>query len=209
MNDITIRHTALPDIPYLYEICLKTGDAGKDASALFYDPYLIGQYYAAPYLIYPEGICFVAEYKHRPQGYILAAPDTLAFYQWLEEIWLPPLRKQYPRPFTHEILRSKKEEKILETIHRSHVSADEKELCLIKDYPAHLHIDMLPAIQGKGMGRALMNTLCKELAQQHIPGVHLGVANNNPNAIAFYRKTGFSVYSEEEWGYVMTLITQQ
>jgi hypothetical protein len=61
MNDTIIRRAALSDLPYLYEICLKTGDAGKDASALFNDPYLMGQYYATPYLLFPAGICFVVE----------------------------------------------------------------------------------------------------------------------------------------------------
>jgi hypothetical protein len=96
---ITIRRAVLSDIPYLYEICLKTGDSSKDATPLFSDPYTIGQYYSAPYLIYPNGICFVAECEYRPQGYIIAVPDTVAFGQWMEEQWLPPIRKRYPETF--------------------------------------------------------------------------------------------------------------
>jgi hypothetical protein len=40
MDKIIIRKAVLSDIPYLYDICLKTGDKGNDASALFYDPYI-------------------------------------------------------------------------------------------------------------------------------------------------------------------------
>jgi hypothetical protein len=90
---INIRRAVLSDLPYFYEICLKTGDGGKDASALFFDQYLLGHYYAAPYLVYRSGICFVAEYEYRLQGYIAAVPDTALFQQWMEEQWLPPLRK--------------------------------------------------------------------------------------------------------------------
>ena len=200
MNDVAIRRAVVSDIPYLYEICLKTGDAGNDASALFYDPYLIGQYYAAPYLLYPNGVCFVAEHEYRPQGYIIAVPDTLTFNHWLEEVWLPPLRERYPQPFPSEMIRSEDEGRILAFIHNSR---DMSEKPWYKDYPAHLHIDLLPSLQGKGMGRALMNTLCEDLARMGIPGVHLGVGVKNENAVAFYRKIGFSTLQEETWGFVM------
>jgi ribosomal protein S18 acetylase RimI-like enzyme len=53
------------------------------------------------------------------------------------------------------------------------------------------------------MGRALINKLCEELAQLGIPGVHLGVDKKNQNAVAFYKKVGFSVLHEENWGSIM------
>jgi GNAT superfamily N-acetyltransferase len=181
---------------------LKTGDKGKDALALFNDPYVIGQYYAAPYLLYPKGVCFVVEYEYRPQGYIIAA-DTADFSRWMEEVWLPPLRERYPRPFPPKIICSESEEKIVKTIHKSCLPLDDEEKLLCKDYPAHLHIDLLPGLQGKGMGRALINKLCEELAQMGIPGVSLGVDKENKNAAAFYLKVGFSVLHEEKWGSIM------
>ena len=193
-----IRTMALFDIPYLYEICLKTGDTGKDASDFFSDPYLIGHYYVAPYLLYPEGICFVVEYEYRPQGYIVAVPDTVIFRQWMEEQWLPPLRRRYPQPFP--LSRSDKEELIIALIHKQHFPIDRTWLA---DYPAHLHIDLLPAIQRKGQGRILMDSLFTELARRGAPGLHLQVGSTNPGAIAFYREMGFSVLDEQEWGCIM------
>ena len=203
MSDTIIRRATLSDIPYVYEICLKTGDAGKDASALYNDPYIIGQYYAAPYLVFPAGICFIAEHERRPQGYIIAAPDTGDFNRWMEEVWLPPLRKRYPQPFPPEMIRSASEERILNSFHKRHFPVDADDQLLLKDYPAHLHIDLLPSLQGKGMGRALINVLCEELARRGIPGVQLGVGAKNSGAIAFYQKIGFSVLQEEDWGLVM------
>jgi len=203
MEEITIRRAVLSDLPYLYEICLKTGNEGKDATELFFDPYVIGNYYAAPYLLFPEGICFVAEYQFRPQGYIIAAPDTSAFRQWMEEQWLPPIRKRCPSPFSPSIIRTEKERQILELIHKKHFPIETAAQPWITDYPAHLHIDLLPSLQGKGAGRALMNALFAELEKQKVPGLHLGVGASNTGAIAFYRKMGFSVLSEQEWGFTM------
>lgn len=203
MKSIYTRRTVLSDIPYVYEICLKTGDDGKDASDLLYNPYLMGHYYAAPYLAYRDGVCFVAEYEYRPQGYIVAVPDTEAFNRWLETVWLPPLRERYSRPFPPEIIRSPREERILETIHRNHISPDTDAQSVLKNYPAHLHIDLLPSLQGKGMGRILMNNLCDELRGRRVKGLHLGVGKNNAGAIAFYQKLGFTILEEKEWGCMM------
>jgi ribosomal protein S18 acetylase RimI-like enzyme len=203
MHDPAIRRATLSDIPYLYEICLKTANAGKDASTIYNDPYVVGQYYAAPYLIFPSGICFVAEYEYRPQGYIVAAPDTIAFNRWMEEAWLPPLRERYPHPIPPEIIRSEDEQNILTFFHRCLHPTYTDDKPWFKHFPAHLHIDLLPGLQGKGCGRALMNTLCEELARLQVPGVHLGVSIKNQGAIAFYQKVGFSILQEEQWGLVM------
>jgi len=196
-----VRRAVLSDLPYLYEICLKTGDESRDASALFYDQYLIGHYYAAPYLIYEAGICFVVEYEYRPQGYILAVPDTAAFNRWMEEEWLPPLRTRYRRPFPPA--KSEKENEIIGFIHKRHFPINTAGQALLADYPAHLHIDLLPRIQGKGRGRVLIDTLFNELARKGVSGLHLGVGSANSGAIAFYRKTGFSVLKEHDWGLTM------
>jgi len=201
LEKINIRRAVLSDLPYFYDICLKTGDEGRDASSLFSDPYLLGHYYAAPYLAFQAGICFVAEYEYRPQGYIVAVPDTVAFKQGMEEYWLPPLRKRYPRPFPPA--RSEKEKEIIDHIHERKFPVDIAEQPWLADYPAHLHIDLLPCLQGKGHGRILIDTLFNELAQKGVPGLHLGVGSSNQGAIAFYKKMGFSVLEEREWGLTM------
>ena len=206
MEEVTIRKAVLSDIPYLYEICLKTGNSGKDATDIYFNPYLIGSFYAAPYLLFPDGICFIAESDYRPQGYIIAAPDTTTFNKWMEEQWLPPLRKRYPLPFPPEKISSEKEKNLIETLHKRQFPADTAGMYTddwLNDYPAHLHIDLLPCLQGKGMGRKLMDTLFAELKQRGIPGIHLGVGSSNTGAIEFYKKLGFSVLQEQTWGFTM------
>jgi len=199
LGQITIRRAVLSDLPYFYEICLKTGNEGGDASALFSDPYLIGHYYAAPYLIFESGICFAAEYEYRPQGYIIAVPDTASFKEWMEKQWLPPIRELYRKPFPI----SEKEKEIIELIHDRKFPIDSAEQPWLTDYPAHLHIDILPCIQGKGYGRVLIDTLFDELARKGVPGLHLGVGSSNQSAIAFYKKMGFTVLKDHDWGLTM------
>ncbi len=192
---VSIRPAHGSDLPYLYEICLKTGFSGADAEELFDDPHMIGQYYAAPYLFFEPELCFVAEEGSLPRGYILCASDTARFIPWFEGEWLPPLRKRYAEDYP---ARSDFERQILATIRRP-LEPDP----FAAEYPAHLHIDLLPVLQGKGCGRALVDTLVAALRARGVPGLHLGVGAANVNAIAFYRKLGFAVLKEEGWGLVM------
>jgi ribosomal protein S18 acetylase RimI-like enzyme len=197
MGEINIRRAAGSDIPYLYKICLETGASGKDATADFSDPWLIGQYYAAPYLFYPDALAFAAEEAALPQGYILSAPDSAAFYHWMETVWLHPLRVRYGKAFAEKSSTTSREKEIawlINTDQHSMISPYETE------YPAHLHIDLLPGLQGKGAGRRLINTLFDELRRRKVPGLHLGVAKDNEGAIAFYKKMNFSVLEEHQWG---------
>ena len=208
MKEPFIRRAVLPDLPYLYEICLKTGDSGKDATHLYNDPYIVGQYFSAPYLLFPDGIVFVVEYECRPQGYIVSAPNTEAYRQWMEEVWLPPLRTRYPQPYEPELIRSERESWLLGLIHKKHLPIDTAAEPWFKDYPAHLHIDLLPRIQGKGLGRGLMNQLFAELKRQGVPGIQLGVSKLNTGAVAFYNKIGFSVLLEREQGFTVGKLMQ-
>jgi GNAT superfamily N-acetyltransferase len=202
MGTVYVRGAEFSDIPYFYEICLKTGDAGKDASGLFYDPYMIGQYYAAPYLFFERDLCFLAELDGIPQGYIIGASNTSRFDTWLEKEWLPPLRNRYGN-YPAEKIKTDTEKKVISLFYKKRDLSEKTEDTVYKNYPAHLHIDLLPSLQGKGTGKALMETLCAALVKKNIPGVHLGVGGTNTGAIAFYKKLGFSVLEEEDWGLVL------
>jgi ribosomal protein S18 acetylase RimI-like enzyme len=196
---ISIRNIHGSDIPYLYSICLQTGENGNDASGLFRDPWLLGQYYVAPYVFYDSSTCFVLTDDNIPCGYIVSAADTRAFNHWLQSAWLPPLRLRYPEPYPAERAQSPTEAKIVTLLHQ----APDPEPAWLPEYPAHLHIDLLSCVQGKGYGRILIERLCAELCGQNVPGLHLGVSQHNTGAITFYGKMGFSVLQNEAWGFIL------
>ncbi len=208
---LLIRPAVQSDIPYLYRICLETADNGKDASTLFLDPWLLGQYYAAPYLFHDISLCFIAEEGFVPKGYILGTDDTTSFNRWFDTEWLPSLRRRYPLPelgsapvtTTPPVFRSETERSLIASLLNSPNTPDPALNPWITSYPAHLHIDLLPDLQGKGCGRMLLETLLAALATRGCPGIHLGVSGTNTGAIAFYKKMGFSILEEEEWGLIM------
>lgn len=178
-----IRPYGADDLDALYEICLRTGAAGGDATALVDDPLLFGHLYAAPYgVLEPEHALVVDDGAGRAVGYVVGALDTVAFESRCEELWWPALRDRYPvRPEGTSL-----DDLLIELLHHR-TPSDEG---LLATHPSHLHIDLLPEVQGLGFGRRLLDSVFEVLRRDGSPGVHWGVSTLNQRAIAFYRHVG-------------------
>ena len=141
----------------------------------------------------PDGnsmsLAFVAEDRAGVGGYIVAALDSRAFGQRLESDWWPALRTSYPEPTPGVAEQlSLPERRALGNIHHPWDRHD----ALSGHYPSHLHIDLLPRLQGRGLGRQLIATLTSALRHQGSPGVHLLAGRANQRAAGFYRHVGFT-----------------
>jgi ribosomal protein S18 acetylase RimI-like enzyme len=58
-------------------------------------------------------------------------------------------------------------------------------------YPSHLHLNLLPAGRGLGLGRRLLDGWLARLRQHGSPGVHLSTFAENTGALRFFRACGF------------------
>lgn len=183
------------DLAAVYHVCLATGDSGADATGLYADPNLLGHLYAGPYACLESEHAFVLRDGDGVQGYVVGARDTAAFEERCERRWWPPLRAMYPA----DAPRPERDAALVRKLHeRSRTSPE-----LVAAYPSHLHIDLLPAAQGRGLGRTAMETLLASLAAAGSPGVHLGVGKRNVRAIGFYARVGFERVIEEERALIM------
>jgi ribosomal protein S18 acetylase RimI-like enzyme len=203
-EDVRLRPCRLDDLDDLYRICLLTADDGDDGTALFHDPRLVGDVFAAPYAIFEPSLATVAEDDAGVAGYILGAADTVAFDEQLEQDWLPDLRRRYPAPSPDGGELSHQELRALTRIHHPEVYIPDPEF--VRSYPAHLHIDLLPRLQGRGVGRRLVETLTASLRAQGCVGLHLNVGLDNHRAVGFYKRVGFTeVPAEGRHVFVMDL----
>jgi len=174
-----IRPYRASDLDRLYEICLRTGAAGQDATALVIDSRLFGELYAAPYgVLEPEHAVVVDDGSGTAVGYALAALDTRPFEARCESEWWPDLRERHPVGSGGNGL----DQLLITMLHHPHLADDD----VVASYPSHLHIDLLPEAQGAGWGRRLMEHLQDALRADGSPGVHLGVSTRNERAVAFY-----------------------
>jgi ribosomal protein S18 acetylase RimI-like enzyme len=187
-SPVQIRGYRAGDLRDLYRICLETGDSGADATGLYRDPDLLGHVHAAPYGVLEPSLAFVAEDPTGVGGYCLAALDTRAFEEQLEQEWWPPLRLRYADPEVAERERWTRDHEIAYLIHHPWRTEDD----LIADFPSHLHIDLLPRVQGRGIGRQMIELQLTTLRDRGSHGVHFHVRPTNRRALSFYDHLGFT-----------------
>ncbi|HEX3781183.1 MAG TPA: GNAT family N-acetyltransferase [Pseudonocardiaceae bacterium] len=188
----TIRPYQPRDRAALYDICLRTGLNGADATGLYPDPELLGSVFAVPYAELEPELTFVIDNGQRAVGYILGTADTATYIRRYQKEWLPTLTDRFPEPHGEP---TTPDERIRSFLHHPERILHPE----LADYPAHLHIDLLPSHQGGGFGRALINRFLGTLRERGIPGVHLAMGRANHNADAFYRRLGFHELSIPAW----------
>lgn len=179
----------------VYDICLRTGDNGQDATSRYTDPMLPGHVFAGSYIRLEPEHAFVLDDDGTAVGYVLGVVDTRAFEARCERDWWPPLRARYPDPqgIPYEDLTW--DQRRTRTIHHPYSSPD----VVVRDHPSHLHINLLPQAQRSGNGRRMLETLFAALAAAGSPGVHLAVNQANTSAIGFYRHLGFTDLDEDPY----------
>lgn len=181
-----IRSFQAGDEPYLADICLKTADAGADATGILSDDELWAHIFALPYAEkHPDLAFVVANEADEPVGYVLGTDNTDAFEDWFANNYWPRLANRFPKPGEEAEGR---EAGLLKYAYGRRAGAEPYGA----EHPAHLHIDLLPEAQGSGWGRKLIETLAEALRKRGIRSLHLGVDANNANAIAFYERLGFT-----------------
>lgn len=182
-----IRVARPDDQAAAYHVCLKTGDAGADAAPLFAaDPDALGRLFVGPYLAFEPELSLILEDADGICGYALGALDSRAFYARYDAEWRPDLVARHPAPTTDPATWTRVEQVYDWYRQRDHFCPEP-----YATYPSHLHIDLLPRAQGRGLGRELMARLMDRLRERGSPGVHLGMWARNSRAHAFYTRLGF------------------
>lgn len=126
----------------------------------------------------PEN-CFVAvDENDKAIGYVICAEDFDKFKKHFVE-------EYYPRIQRWEFKRRK-------SALRSIIPHEKYK----EEYPAHLHIDVLPEYQRIGLGHKMTESLLEHLKKKGIKGVMLTTWIRNEKGRGFYDKYGFALLSE-------------
>jgi ribosomal protein S18 acetylase RimI-like enzyme len=182
----TVRRFRPDDTAAVYDVCLRTGANGEDATGTLLDPDLLGHVWAGPYLVLQPEHAWVLEDADGIAGYTLGTPDTRAFEQACEAEWWPALRERVADP-AGDAASWSADQHLSHLVHHPPIAPEN----VVAGHPAHLHIDLLPRAQGQGWGRVLVSTLLAGLVPGGPPGVHLGVSPANVRAAGFYAALGF------------------
>ncbi len=198
-SGISFRPYRREDYEGICAILYATGFLGEDllGTGLFNDRRLFSLVNTEGYLKFLPSNCFVAvdDSDGKVAGYILGAVDS---HQW-EKIftyrmyWRIAVRAfavswwKYPESFRHVLDWAR---------NYADVSVP-----FFPDYPAHLHINVLPGYQRRGIGDGLMRLFERRLLDQGATAVHLVTSNRNVKALPFYAKHGFVVLAEKSGTY--------
>lgn len=177
---MSIREAHAGDHAAIASICLLTGDLGGDATGHHSDQTMLADVYATPYLHGPACFALVLDDGDGALGYVLGTSDTAQFQEWFTSTWWPSVAHEH---------------RLVSDADRSLLAAAQNPTRMLSerigDYPAHLHIDLLPQAQGRGVGRAMIEAACELLGARGARGVHLEASPDNRGALAFYPRVGF------------------
>ncbi|HEY5398144.1 MAG TPA: GNAT family N-acetyltransferase [Trebonia sp.] len=196
----TIRRYADTDHAPVYEICVRTAAAGGDARGQYSTDDLMPDLFAGPYVFLEPTSAFVLDDGDGDGavGYVIGTPDTAAFARAYRDRWIPRLADRYPVPPDPPVTSD-------EQMLALHYRPERLLWAGLPEYPAHLHIDLLPPYQGAGHGRALIDVFCAAVADAGAPGVHVCVVTENTPALGFYDRLGFRALDVDDDGPVVYL----
>jgi GNAT superfamily N-acetyltransferase len=183
---LPFRNARQDDLDQIYAISLATGDGGKDASHLYRDTRLIGHIYSAPYVALGPEATLVVEDELGIAGYIIGAYETSIFEARLEREWWPDLRALYAEPVGDPSSWTADERRAF-AIHHPRTMPQQ----LVDAYPAHIHMNLLPRLQGQGVGSRLLDEWVSKAGEAGVNGIHLGVNAGNPGGQRFWSSRGF------------------
>jgi GNAT superfamily N-acetyltransferase len=144
------------------------------------------------------GHCFVVDNgEGRAVGYIIGTADTSNFVKKYREIYIPYLETEGlhpPAPDEPFGWNENLPNALRFIMHSPENLLHEDEPQLLLEFPAHLHIDILPEFHKRGLGRKLIDTFDKEVKKEGAQGLHLVMAVANVEAAKFYQHTGWQRY---------------
>ena len=192
---ILIRKCNISDEKDIMEICYKTGYLGEDLTGrgLFNDKLLFSYFFCLYYSRYESENCFVAvdTKEDKAVGYILGTCDTLKQRKRF-------LHKMGWRIFLRiiQVTIWNYPETVKSIFHLAkNVGVESGSRQIYKEYPAHLHINILPEYQRRGIGKKLIDAFENNI-KHYASGIHLITSSRNVKAIPFYHKKGYTVVAQ-------------
>lgn len=182
-----IRSYVAGDRAAVRGICCDTANVGQPLETFFSDRVLAADLLMNYYTDYEPMSLLVVE-QGGVQGYLAGCRDTRRFLSvmkwriapwalfkafWKGTWWSAPTRRllRWNLPLWRRFA--------------SHSSP------WLAEYPAHLHVNLHPAMRGQGIGHELIGRFLGQLRASGIRGVHLSARADNIKAIAFFEQLGF------------------
>lgn len=173
------------DRPRVREICHRTGYMGEPADWYWRDAESFAEIWTGWYTDREPESSYVVEWQGKVAGYLNGCVDSARAPRPTTAITRQILRRGLLlRPGTAGFLWRGIADTLREGSGPEDTLADPR-------FPAHLHIDLLPELRGRGAGAALMRAWLAHLRELGSPGCHLITLAENRRGVAFFEAMGF------------------
>lgn len=187
-NGIVIEQPkSLADWDMIRAICCKTANSGQPIDVERWP--FFGELWVGPYQKLEPNWTYVGRRGEELVGYLTGCPDSIQFgrARWLQ-FTLPTLWKIAKGEYrsngdTRRFLRRSL------FLDRGPEESFPQKKSILRDYPAHLHVNVDAAERSSGLGSRLLDRYCEDLQKKGVAGVHL-FCGEMP--LRFYSKNGFT-----------------
>jgi len=187
-GDVVIRPYEPRDRARVRHICFVTGYMGDPVDWLWRDAESFADVFTAYYTDAEPESALVAEVDGSVEGYLLGCVDSRRAWNPALVVGRHLLRRGIAfRPGTAGVIWRSFGDIVTDGIRHQLPPRSAYD----PRWPAHLHIDLLPSIRGRGVGRRLVDRWLGTLRDLGVPGCHLETWGENAAAIAFFEALGF------------------
>jgi ribosomal protein S18 acetylase RimI-like enzyme len=186
--DVIIRPYEARDRAAVRRIAGDTANAGQPVETFFPDRELAADLLTAYYTEHEPESAWVAEQDTRVIGYLTGCRNTHRFLRFMTWRLAPPA---LPRAVARGVLRHP----ALWHFIRLNLGIWARSLFRrgpsLAAYPAHLHVNLDPALRGRQVGQRLVLRCLEEFSARQVVGIHAGVREDNHAALRFFERLGF------------------
>ena len=197
MKDVVIRQCRKEDEAAIVNVCYHSGYMGEDLENknIFNDIKLFGYLFCIYYVRYQTNDCFVAEDMQKKQvvGYVLGTLDTS---KQEKQFLLKMSLRIVLQILSHTVWQYPETLKTILFFMKNMNSRKPHNLAF--EYPAHLHINILPDYQRYGIGSKLIAQFEKHVQMKNVKGIHLETTSENYKAVSFYNKIGYTLLQSDK-----------
>lgn len=187
-GDVVVRPYRAGDRSAVRHICHVTGYMGEPVGWLWRDAGSFAELFTAYYTDAEPESALVAELDGVVAGYLLGCVDSRRAWNPATVFVRQLVRRGIAfRPGTAGFVWRSFADIARDAWHRQLPPAP----VFDARFPAHLHIDLLPALRGRGVGSILVQRWMATLRSAHVAGCHLETIGENRAAIAFFESAGF------------------
>ena len=187
-SEIPIRPYTFRDRAVVRSICCATADRGRPLENIYPDCELVADLVTRYYTDIEPGFSWVAGEEGQVAGYLTGAPDTRRCNRIMAFRVGP---RAVLAAMGRGALRRRQNWLMLKALALTPGCLLTRRHFALDDFPAHLHIDILAAYRGRGVGRRLMAEFLVQLKEAGRRGVHAFVRSDNSSACSFFERQGF------------------